>query len=113
MQLTLMRRTVLVAAAAVTAGALSLSARGTIPNPADRSTIAHVLDRITFGARPGDIERVQSMGLEAFVDAQLHPDRIMDTALDARLSAFPTLTMAARDLAQQYFMPAEMLGRRK
>jgi uncharacterized protein (DUF1800 family) len=51
------------------------------------------------------------MGLEAFIDAQLHPERIADTALDARLSAFPTLTLPTRELAAQYFVPAEMLRR--
>jgi uncharacterized protein (DUF1800 family) len=105
------RTVLLLVTAALTSGALSTSARATIPNKADRATIHHVLDRITFGARPGDIDRVQVMGLDSFIDAQLHPERIADPVLDARLSTFPTLTMPTRELAEQYFMPAEMLRR--
>ena len=37
------------------------------PKPDDR-TIVHVLNRIGFGAAPGDIERVRSMGLAVYID---------------------------------------------
>jgi uncharacterized protein (DUF1800 family) len=42
-----------------------------------------VLSRLTFGARPGDVERVQAMGVSAWIDQQLHPSRIDDHAADA------------------------------
>ena len=51
-------------------------------NPA---TIAHVLNRLTFGARPGDVERVREAGLAAWIDQQLHPSRIDDHVADAML----------------------------
>ncbi|HKC57331.1 MAG TPA: DUF1800 family protein, partial [Vicinamibacterales bacterium] len=51
----------------------------------DDATITHVLGRLTFGARPGDVDRVRSMGLAAWTDQQLHPSRIDDDATDARL----------------------------
>ena len=38
--------------------------------------VAHVLSRLTFGARPGDFERVKAMGVEAFINQQLDPDSI-------------------------------------
>jgi uncharacterized protein (DUF1800 family) len=67
---------------------------------------------MTFGPRPGDVERVSKMGLDAYVDEQLHPERIDDSALDARLASFETLTMSSADLAEQYFEPA-MAARRE
>ena len=73
---------------------------------ADRETVEHVLNRMTFGPRPGAIERVQAIGIEAYIDSQLHPERIADEALEARLAAFPTLDMSSRDLARDYFQPA-------
>ena len=39
-------------------------------------TIVHVLNRIAFGPRPGDVERVQALGLQRYIDEQLHPERI-------------------------------------
>jgi uncharacterized protein (DUF1800 family) len=78
----------------------------------DRATIVHVLNRVTFGPRPGDVERVSKMGLDAYIDEQLHPERIDDSAIDARLASLETLTMSSADLAQRYFEPA-MAARRE
>src|ERR1700730_17906598 len=48
--------------------------------------ILHALDRLTFGPRPGDVERVRKLGVKKWIDQQLHPDRIAEsTYLEARL----------------------------
>ena len=85
---------------------------GTLDEP-DAETITHVLNRITFGPRPGDVERVRTMGLEAYIEAQLHPERIPNSALEARLVTMPTLTMTSRELAEEFFLPADELNRRQ
>ena len=46
----------------------------------------HALQRLTFGPRPGDMERVAAMGVDKWIDLQLHPDKIDDSALEARLA---------------------------
>jgi uncharacterized protein (DUF1800 family) len=51
----------------------------------DGATITHVLNRLTFGPRPEDVEMVRAMGLASWIDQQLHPERIDDRALAARL----------------------------
>jgi len=53
--------------------------------PDDPATITHVLNRLTFGPRPGDVERVRQVGLAAWLDQQLHPANIEDHAAEARL----------------------------
>ena len=91
------------------AGTSPLTASGpksSVPSDPDVRTIAHVLNRIGFGARPGDIERVRQMGLQAYIEQQLHPDRIPDAALPARLAGLETLDKSSRDLAEDYFQPA-------
>jgi len=60
---------------------LSVSAA---PFPNDDKTIVHVLNRIGFGPRPMDIERVRAMGLEAYIEQQLHPERIADASAEER-----------------------------
>ncbi|NUM54875.1 MAG: DUF1800 domain-containing protein [Candidatus Hydrogenedentes bacterium] len=40
--------------------------------------ITHVLRRVTFGPRPGDHARVAGMGIDAYLEEQLHPERIDD-----------------------------------
>ena len=50
----------------------------TAPGAADIDEVSHVLSRLTFGARPGDYARVAALGVRAFLEEQLKPDRIDD-----------------------------------
>jgi uncharacterized protein (DUF1800 family) len=59
----------------------------------ERERALQVLDRFTFGARPGDVDHVQAVGVDKWFDQQLNPDAIKDQALDRRLTDFPTLYM--------------------
>ena len=81
------------------------------PAEPDDRTIVHVLNRLGFGAAPGDVERVRAMGLAHYIDQQLQPERIDDAAMTARLAAFETLTKSTRELAEDYFVPAQMARR--
>jgi uncharacterized protein (DUF1800 family) len=67
--------------------------------------VAHVLSRLTFGARPGDFERVKAMGVEAFINQQLDPDSVDNTAVIAKLKRLPTLGMATPVIIEQYTPP--------
>src|SRR6185369_7817876 len=71
----------------------------------DDQKIAQVLSRLTFGARPGDFERVKQMGVSAFIDQQLRPDLLDNTLLLARLKRLPTLNMATPVIIEQYTPP--------
>ncbi len=64
----------------------------TVPlTPRERAT--QMLNRFTFGARPGEVERVVAMGPDKWFEAQLNPGAIPDSALDKRLQDYPTLNM--------------------
>jgi len=53
---------------------------------------AHVLNRLGFGPRPGDIERVAAMGVRHYIDQQLDPAALaLPAPLQARLDANATL----------------------
>lgn len=58
-----------------------------------------LLRRITFGPRPGDVALVEEMGVSKFLDQQLHPASLNDSALDAKLEGLTTLTMPSSQLA--------------
>ena len=81
--------------------------------PNDDATIAHVLNRAGFGARPGDVERVRAMGLQSYIDGQLHPERIPDAAATERLAGLSTLTLSSREIGRQYELPALEARRKK
>ncbi|HYN10484.1 MAG TPA: DUF1800 domain-containing protein [Vicinamibacterales bacterium] len=92
----------------LTAGQLSAQRDSAVPGKPDVKTITHVLNRVGFGARPGDVERVQQTGLAAYIDQQLHPERVANAAMDARLAEFETLTMDARDLGEKFAAADQM-----
>jgi uncharacterized protein (DUF1800 family) len=97
----------------LTAGSVVAQRAGgnAVPARADARTVEHVLNRLGFGPRPGDIERVQKIGLAAYIDQQLNPDRIPDPDLDARLSEFQTLSLSTQELAEKYFVPGQQAQR--
>src|SRR6476620_11731519 len=87
------------------------------PSQMDDSRRAlHALQRLTFGPRPGDAERVAAMGVDKWIDLQLHPEKIDDSNLEARLSGFRTLRMDTREIVENFPPPpvikAVMDGRR-
>jgi uncharacterized protein (DUF1800 family) len=67
----------------------------------------HALNRLTFGPRPGDVDRVMQMGVDKWIELQLHPDKINDSALEARLAPFRTLSMGTKEIVENF--PPEQL----
>jgi len=57
----------------------------------DRQRAEHALNRLGFGPRPGDVDRVMAEGVDKWIEKQLHPERIDDAAVAARLASFETL----------------------
>jgi uncharacterized protein (DUF1800 family) len=74
----------------------------------DEKKIVHALNRLTFGVRPGDVERVRAIGLDKWFDEQLHPEKINDSAMEARLASFRTLRMSTREIVSA-FPPPQVL----
>src|SRR5215475_13415457 len=74
----------------------------------DDKKIVHALNRLTFGVRPGDVERVRAIGLDKWFEQQLHPETISDSAMDARLAPFRTLKMSTREMVSA-FPPPQVL----
>jgi hypothetical protein len=69
--------------------------------------IFHALNRLAYGPRPGDVERVRQMGLAKWIDQQLNPNSIDDKALEARLENYPTLRMTSAKLIEEYPRPKQ------
>jgi len=65
----------------------------------------HALNRLTFGPRPGEVERVAAMGVDKWIDQQLHPEKIDDHAVEARLAGFTTLNMNTREMTEKFPPP--------
>jgi uncharacterized protein (DUF1800 family) len=69
--------------------------------------ILHALNRLAYGPRPGDLERVRQMGLAKWIDQQLNPNSIDDKALEARLENYPTLKLSSAKLIEEFPQPKQ------
>jgi uncharacterized protein (DUF1800 family) len=79
--------------------------------PPDRQTV-HVLNRLTFGPRPGDVDQVRRIGVDAWIDLQLHPERVAENAaVDERLRTLVTLDLPVWQITERYpAVPAGLAG---
>lgn len=77
----------------------------------EEEAILHALNRLGFGARPGQIEQIEQLGLEKWIQAQLRPESIPDPVVDARLAQYRSLGLSAKELLDQY-PPQDSAARR-
>src|ERR1700728_3129097 len=68
----------------------------------DRERVIHALNRLTFGPRPGDVDAVLAKGMDAWIEDQLHPESLDDSALNAHLGPYATTRMNPKQLAQSF-----------
>jgi uncharacterized protein (DUF1800 family) len=97
----------------ITLAALALLAlTAAAPNKLDdRQRALHALNRLAFGARPGDVDKIMSGGVDAWIDRQLHPERIEDRAVDERLAQLPTLRLSNAEILKTYYVPLQQARR--
>ena len=75
----------------------------------EEQRIVHILNRLGFGARPGDIERVKSMGIENYINQQLNPEKISDAVAEAKIKNLATLSMTTAQLYEKYPQPGMLV----
>jgi len=69
--------------------------------PSERERVEQALNRLTFGARAGDVDRVLEIGLERWIDRQLNPERIPDPGLDERLARYSILERSPAEMIRE------------
>ena len=79
------------------------------PRLTEEQRIVHVLNRLGFGARPGDVERVKAMGLENYINRQLNAEKIDDTVAENKVKDLAVLTMSTAELYEKYPQPGQLI----
>ena len=83
--------------------------------PSDRAAVEHTLNRLAFGPTPGQVDEVQRLGLARWIDQQLNPSALDDSALQSRLTPLPDAPevdrRAARNLSEQERMEMQRRAR--
>jgi uncharacterized protein (DUF1800 family) len=72
------------------------------PDTTEQRRAVQALNRLSFGPRPGDVQHVAAMGVDAWIDLQLHPEKIPDSALQSRLAPFRTLHMSSKEIVEEF-----------
>jgi len=98
---------------------LAIAAQSLVPVTAQKRTkapglteeqrVVHVLNRLGFGARPGDVERVKALGLENYINQQLNPEKIADTVAENKVRDLQILNMTTAELYEKYPQPGQLL----
>jgi len=70
--------------------------------PNDQKRAVQALNRLTFGPRPGDVEQVMAMGVDRWIDLQLHPEKIPNSAVESRLAPLRTLRMSSKEIVEEF-----------
>ena len=75
----------------------------------EEQRIVHVLNRLGFGARPGDVERVKAMGVENYINQQLNPEKISDTVAENKIKDLQVLNMSTAELYEKFPQPGQLV----
>lgn len=75
----------------------------------EEQKILHVLNRLGFGARPGDVERVKAMGLQRYIEQQLNPASIDDSVAESKVRNLEIYNMTTAEVFAKYPNPGALL----
>ena len=89
-------------AAVLTAVVLTAVLSTAVAQSPARDSSLHALNRLAYGPRPGEVDRVATAGVMVWIEQQLTPERIADDALRAREKQFALLRYDADELAARY-----------
>lgn len=75
-----------------------------VPKPMNSDQkVVQVLNRLTFGAKPGDFERVKAMGVKAYIASQLNPSSIAENPeVEAQVASAEIIHRKSADLIKEF-----------
>src|ERR1043166_3600756 len=73
----------------------------------EQQKLIHFLNRTSFGPRREDVEKIQRLGIRAYLDEQLHPERITDNIVEEKIAGLKTMRLSSRELTDLYPTPQQ------
>ena len=96
----------------LTASSGEIAPQGEREQTADEQ-VKQALNRVAFGARPGEADAVRAIGVDRWIAQQLSPQKIDDRATDQFVSRFPTLTRSPSELLAAYPQPQQLIREKR
>lgn len=75
----------------------------------ENQKILHVLNRLGFGARPGDVEKVKAIGIKKYIDQQLDAVSIADPVAESKVQRLEIFNMTTAEVFAKYPNPGALL----
>jgi len=75
----------------------------------ENQKVLHVLNRLGFGARPGDVEKVKAIGIHKYIEQQLNPATIDDKGAEQKVARLEIFKMSTSEVFAKYPNPGALL----
>jgi uncharacterized protein (DUF1800 family) len=99
-----LRRLITTGLLAIPIAAFFFTLSGHAAELTEQQKALHVLNRLGYGPRPGDVDRIVSMGVDKYIDAQLHPESIpLPPALEQQLRGLTYADASAGDMLEEFY----------
>ncbi len=77
----------------------------------ERQKAIHILNRTSFGPRPGDVEQVMAVGIRSYIERQLSPETIDDRVAESKTAGLEVFSMTPAEIFAKYPLPAAVMRR--
>src|SRR5215510_14075483 len=78
----------------------------------EEQKVVHFLSRTSFGVKREDVQKVNRLGIPAYLEEQLHPERISDSLAEEKLAGLKTMRLSSRELIELY-PPRQQAGQQE
>ena len=79
----------------------------------EEQKVVHFLSRTSFGVKQEDVQKVNRLGIPAYLEEQLHPERISDSLAEEKLAGLKTMRLSSRELIELYPPPRQQAGQQE
>src|SRR5215475_11646027 len=79
----------------------------------EEQKVVHFLSRTSFGVKWEDVQKVNRLGIPAYLEEQLHPERISDSLAEEKLAGLKTMRLSSRELIELYPPPRQQTSQQE
>jgi uncharacterized protein (DUF1800 family) len=79
----------------------------------EEQKVVHFLNRTSFGPTREEVQKVTRLGIPAYFDEQLHPERVADSLAEEKLAGLKTMRLSSRELIELYPLPKQQAGQQE
>jgi uncharacterized protein (DUF1800 family) len=79
----------------------------------EEQKVIHFLNRTSFGPTREEVQKVNRLGIRAYLEEQLRPDTISDTLVEEKLAGLKTMRLSSRELLELYPLPRQQAGQQE